>query len=214
MEKKLKLKESVVRGLYLILVLTVVIGSTLLVKTMKEEKTTSEEQDYEYVSETPIVNEEVPVINEVNKMLKPYINDNVKIGKSFYDYKAESTQQENSITYYDGKYIQNSGIDYTLDEIFDVVSVLDGTVTDIKQDELLGNVVEIKHENNFITTYQSLSDVQVKKGDMVTQGQVIGKSGTNKIDKDMGNHLHFEVYVNGQVVDPNIYVDKEIKKEQ
>ena len=30
----------------------------------------------------------------------------------------------------------------------------------------------------------------------------------------MGNHLHFEVYVNGQVVDPSLYVDKEIKKEQ
>lgn len=215
MEKKLKLKESVIKGLYLILVLTVIIGSTLLVKTMKsDEKSKSEEQDYEYVSTPPEINEELPVINEVKKMLKPYNNDNVKIGKNFYDYKAESKQQENSITYYDGKYLQNSGIDYTQDEVFDVVAVLDGTITDVKQDELLGNVVEIKHENNFITTYQSLSDVQVKKGDMVTQGQIIGKSGTNKIDKEMGNHLHFEVYVNGQVVDPNIYVDKEIKKEQ
>ncbi len=215
MRRKLRLKSYVVRSLYLVLVLTVVVGSTMLIKNMKEaEKVINEDSGYEYVSETPIVNDELPVINEVKKMLKPYLNENVKVGKSYYDYKAESKQQESSITYYDGKYIQNSGIDYTLDEVFDVVSVLDGTVTSVKQDEILGNVVEIKHDNGFITTYQSLGELQVKQGDTVSQGQVIGKSGTNKIDKDMGNHLHFEVYVNGQVVDPNLYVDKEIKKEQ
>ena len=214
MKRKMKLKSYVVRSLYLILVLTIVGGSTMLISTMKKTENLNKDEEYEYVSETPIVNEELPVINEVTKMLKPYVNENVKVGKTYYDYKAESKQQENSITYYNGKYIQNSGIDYTLEEQFDVVTVLDGTVTNVKQDEILGNVVEIKHENNLITTYQSLGDVAVKQGDMVTQGQVIGKSGTNKIDKDMGNHLHFEVYSNGQVVDPNLYVDKEIKKEQ
>ena len=71
----------------------------------------------------------------------------------------------------------------------------------VKQDDILGTIVEIKHDNNYVTTYQSLSDVTVKKDDIVTQGQVIGKSGTNKLDKDMGNHLHFELYTNGQVVD-------------
>ena len=215
MKRKMKLKAYVVRSLYLILVLTVITGSTLLVKTMNKGKAkTNSEDEYEYVSETPIVNEELPVVSEVKKMFKPYLNENVKIGKTYYDYKGDNKQQENSITYYNGKYIQNSGVDYTLEESFDVVSVLEGTVTSVKQDDLLGNVVEIKHENNLITTYQSLSEVAVKQGDMVSQGQIIGKSGTNKIDKDMGNHLHFEVYKDGQVVDPNLYVDKEIKKEQ
>ena len=147
-------------------------------------------------------------------MIKPYTNEQVKVGKSYYDYKAESKAQEGSITYYDGSYIQNSGIDYVLGETFDVVAVLNGTVVNVKQDEILGNVVEIQHDNNYVTTYQSLSEVSVKKDDIVTQGQIIGKSGSNKLDKDMGNHLHFEVYVNGQVVDPNLYVDKEIKKGQ
>ena len=147
-------------------------------------------------------------------MIKPYNNEGVTVGKSYYDYKSDSSVQEKSITYYDGSYIQNSGIDYVLNETFEVVSVLDGTVTNVKQDDILGTIVEIKHDNNYVTTYQSLSEVSVKKDDTVTQGQVIGKSGTNKLDKDMGNHLHFEVYVNGQVVDPNLYLDKEVKKEQ
>ena len=47
----------------------------------------------------------------------------------------------------------------------------------------------------------------------VKQGQVIGKSGTNSIDKELGNHLHFELYSNSQVVNPEDYFDKEIKIE-
>lgn len=212
MKKRLKLKSYVIPCLYLVLFSSIVVGATLITKTLKgnDEKTTPE---YTYVSST-ILSQEVPVINETIKMIKPYTNENVTIGKTYYDYKAESKAQESSITYYDGSYIQNSGVDYVLEETFDVVSVLNGTVVNVKQDDILGNIVEIKHENNYVTTYQSLSEVTVKKDDIVTQGQIIGKSGSNKLDKDMGNHLHFEVYVNGQVVDPSLYVDKEIKKEQ
>lgn len=212
MKKRLRLKSYVIPCLYLVLFSSIVVGATLITKTMKgiDEKTTPE---YTYVSST-ILSQEIPVINETIKMIKPYTNENVTIGKTYYDYKAESKAQESSITYYDGSYIQNSGVDYVLEETFDVVSVLNGTVVNVKKDDILGNVVEIKHENNYVTTYQSLSEVTVKKDDIVTQGQIIGKSGSNKLDKDMGNHLHFEVYVNGQVVDPSLYVDKEIKKEQ
>lgn len=212
MKKKLRLKSYVIPCLYVVLFSSIIVGGALITKELSKNKDYSI-PDYTYVSNT-ILSEDVPVINEVTKMLKPYTNENVKVGKSYYDYKAESKAQEGSITYYDGSYIQNSGIDYTLDETFDVVAVLSGTVVSVKQDDILGNVVEIKHDNNYVTTYQSLSEVSVKKDDMVTQGQIIGKSGTNKLDKDMGNHLHFEVYVNGQVVDPSLYVDKEIKKEQ
>lgn len=209
MKKRLKPKKFVVPCLYVILFATIATGAFLISKSMKKEVV---EDDYTYVSGI-IISEQTPVINQTTKMIKPYTNENVQVGKSYYDYKAESQAQEKSITYYDGSYIQNSGIDYTLAEVFDIVSVLDGTVSDIKQDEILGNIVEIKHGNDFVSTYQSLSEVTVKKGDTVTQGQTIGKSGTNKLDKDIGNHLHFELYTNGQVVDPNLYIDKEIKQQ-
>ena len=81
------------------------------------------------------------------------------------------------------------------------------------RDRLLGNIIEIKHDNNFISSYQSLSDVQVKKNDVVKQGQVIGKSGTNAIDQDMGNHLHFELYKSGEIVDPSKYFDQVISSD-
>lgn len=209
MKKRLRPKSFVIPTLYVILFVTVVTGAYLISNSMKGETV---EENYTYVSNA-IMDNQMPVMNQTTKMIKPYTNEKVTVGKTYYDYKGESKNQENSITYYDGSYIQNSGIDYTLNETFDVVSVLDGTVTEVKQDEVLGNVVEIKHGNDYVTTYQSLSEVSVKKGDTVTQGQVIGKSGTNKLDKDMGNHLHFELYTNGQVVDPNLYIDKELKNE-
>ncbi len=104
-------------------------------------------------------------------------------------------------------------MDFTKNETFDVIAVLNGTVINVKEDELLGKIVEIQHDNNFVSSYQSLSDVSVKKNDTVKQGQVIGKSGTNSIDKELGNHLHFELYLNSQVVNPEDYFDKEIKIE-
>ena len=209
MKKKLRLKRYVIPCLYVVLFATVMTGSFLITKAMKKSEPAT--PDYNYVSNI-VTSDVVPTISEAKKLIKPYTDEKVTVGKSFYDYKAEASNQEKSITYYDGSYIQNSGIDYVLDQTFDVVAVLDGTVTNVKQDDILGTIVEIKHDNNYVTTYQSLSDVTVKKDDIVTQGQVIGKSGTNKLDKDMGNHLHFELYTNGQVVDPNLYIDKEIKE--
>lgn len=209
MKKKLRLKRYVIPCLYVVLFATVMTGAFLITKTMKKSEPAT--PDYNYVSNI-VTSDVVPTISEAKKLIKPYTDEKVTVGKSFYDYKAEASNQEKSITYYDGSYIQNSGIDYVLDQAFDVVAVLDGTVTNVKQDDILGTIVEIKHDNNYVTTYQSLSDVTVKKDDIVTQGQVIGKSGTNKLDKDMGNHLHFELYTNGQVVDPNLYIGKEIKE--
>ena len=147
-------------------------------------------------------------------MIKPYTDENVQIAKYYYDYKGDSETQEKSLLYHENTYIQNTGMDFTLDTAFDVVAVLDGTVTNVSEDELLGTIVEIKHENDLISSYQSLSEVSVKKNDTVKQGQVIGKSGTNTIDKDLGNHLHFELYKGGEVVDPSKYFDKVLSESE
>ena len=61
-----------------------------------------------------------------------------------------------------------------------------------------------------ISVYQSLSDVIVKKDDKVIQGQIIAKSGNSNINKDLGNHLHFELYYKGAIVNPEEYFDKSV----
>ncbi len=208
--KRRKLKQGVWISLYLVLIVGIVASAFALRSAM--DSVPSEDDDLDYVSSS-ILDEDVPVINEVSKMIKPYTASGVSIAKSYYDYQADAAEQEKSIVYHDNTYMQNSGVDYVLEDVFDVVSVLDGTVTNVKEDELVGKTIEIKHDNDYVTVYQSLSEVSVKKGDTVKQGDVIGKSGTNELDSEAGNHLHFELYIGGQVVNPANYIDKEIKKD-
>ena len=165
------------------------------------------------------VNEEVndttlPVINEEPKPINPYTDSNVKVGKTYYDYKGSEEEQVSSILKHDDTYIQNTGIDYTSEKEFEVIAVMDGTVSNIKEDETLGKTIELKHNDGYISIYQSLSSVSVKKGDIISQGQVIGKSGSNDLEKDLGNHLHFEIYNNGQSINPNYYLKQNDTKKE
>lgn len=108
--------------------------------------------------------------------------------------------------------MQNSGIDYKGSVAFDVVAILDGTVTSVKQDNILGTTVEIRHKNDLISIYQSLNEITVKENDTVLQGQIIGKSGKNNISKDLEDHLHFELYYKGALVNPEEYYGKKIEE--
>ena len=163
----------------------------------------------DYVTET-IVEDIIPVINQTKKIIRPYQDNTVKVLKNFYDYQSDETLQKSSIIVHDNNYIQNSGVDYGKDTEFEVISILEGTVVNVKEDDSLKGTVEIKHENGFISVYQSLKDIKVKKDQVISQGQVLGTATTNELDKDLGNHLHFELIVSGQNVNPEIYLDKEL----
>ena len=170
-----------------------------------------EEDDLTYVSDS-IFDNTLPVVGENEiVILKPFTSDKVSITSSYYNYQAESSSQENSIIRYDDTYLQNSGITYSSDEEFDIVSVMDGTVTKIYYNELLGNIVEITHDKNLISVYQMLDDISVKVEQKVTRGEVIAKSGSSKITSSNYN-LHFELMKDGNIVDPNTYIGKNIKE--
>lgn len=210
--KRWKLKKGAIIGIYTAIFVFTGVGAYLVSQNMKTNLKQNEQ--VEHVNSSVLdENEDIEVINETPKMIKPFKDESVATTKYFYNYQADNATQEKSILYHENTYIQNSGMDFTKNETFDVIAVLNGTVINVKEDELLGKIVEIQHDNNFVSSYQSLSDVSVKKNDTVKQGQVIGKSGTNSIDKELGNHLHFELYLNSQVVNPEDYFDKEIKIE-
>ncbi len=155
---------------------------------------------------------DIPVVGTTTTIMRPYLNESVSIGKSFYDYHGEESEQENSIIYYENTYMQNSGVDYVNEEIFDVISILDGTVISVETNDILGTTIEVRHSNNLISVYQSLSEVSVKENDQIVQGQIIAKSGTSNINKELGNHLHFELYYNGKIVNPEEYYNRNINE--
>ena len=69
-----------------------------------------------------------------------------------------------------------------------------------------GNYVLISHDGTYSTRYAHLSSVSVSVGDYVSQGQTIGYIGST--GWSTGDHLHFEVYVNGAAQDPMNYVSR------
>ena len=170
-------------------------------------KNNEKDDDLVYVSKT-ILSDVVPVIGESSKIIKPYVNDEVKVYKTFYQKDGNEEEQKNAIIEYGNTYLQSSGICYSLDKEFDIVAIMDGTVIDVKDDELLGKVIEIRHNNNVISTYNGLSEVSVEKDMVVKSGDMIGVSGTSNIFKEAGNHLYFELAVNGKLVNPIDYYDK------
>lgn len=168
------------------------------------------DEDFTYVNDY-IFDNYYPVINQEEKIARPYTDENVSIYKNFYDKDATEEEQQNSIIYHEGIYMQNSGVDYKSEEQFDVVASVTGTVTNVTEDTLLGKTVEIRNSNEIIIMYQSLGEVLVKKGDNVTQGQVIAKSGTCTLNSEVKQGLHFEMYKNGSVINPEKYYDKTVK---
>lgn len=207
--KRIRLRKKVIPVLLSIAFIIPVIAFIFL--TNKGLKVST---DYnEYVNDE-IVNESIPVINSTKKIISPYTDQSVKVVKDYYDYKAEEEKQLNSILVHDNTYIQNTGIDYASENTFDVISVLEGTVENVKEDEMTGKMVEVKNDDGYTVIYQSLSEIEVKKGDIVSQGQTIGKSGINELDKSIGNHLHFEVYKNGQSINPQAYINMDVKIEK
>ena len=161
-----------------------------------------------------IVESEMPVISNVVTIINPYTDPTVTVKKGYYEPNTDEETQISSITKHDNTYIQNTGIDYAGENTFDVVSILNGTVINVNDNEEIGKTVEIRHDNGMISIYQSLSEIFVKKDDVITQGLVIGKSGENKLDKDLGNHLHFEIFDNGQPVNPLNYLNTQITLEK
>lgn len=209
---KRKLKPFVVPVVY-VLSLAMLITSVFFIERIINN-TVFKSENIEDVSNTvdEVVEEdtssEVPVVNTDPQIIRPYVNEAVKVVKNYYDYQADSASQEGSILYYGDTYMQNSGVDYSMDSEFDVVSILDGTVMEVVDDEVMGKTIKIKHSNDLISVYQSMGSVEFKVNDTVTQGTIIGKSGENNVSKDLGNHLHFELYYQGNVVNPENYYGK------
>ena len=157
-------------------------------------------------------------IIEVNKeiqttIIKPYIGENISISKSYYSKEDSEETQQKSLIKYENIYMPNTGILYSSDKEFNIVSVLDGKISAIKEDDILGNIIEIEHDNNIVTIYQSVKNVNVKIGDIVKQGDYIALSGSNKLENEKENCLHFEVYQNGSLINPLELLEKNIIEE-
>ena len=214
-EKKWKLKSYVIPTIYVVAIATVIVSILLVGRTLQNLET-NEPDDSTHVVNTITDDDEntIPVINEGetnNRVIKPFTIENITVKKEYYDYEAADDSQQNALILYENTYMQNSGILYQSAEAFEVVATLDGTISNIKEDDLLGIVIEISHSSKLTTVYQGLKEAKVVVGANVSQGEVIGISGTTKLDSEIKNGLLFEVFHNGSLMNPENYYGMEKK---
>ena len=103
-----------------------------------------------------------------------------------------------------GKYRMHHGIDLAGTWQENVSVSADGTVVFAGYHGSFGKVIRIKHNYGIMTTYGHLAKINVRRGDLVSEGQVIGKMG--RTGKVKGAHLHYEISVNGKSQNPAIYI--------
>lgn len=106
------------------------------------------------------------------------------------------------------EWITHPGIDIKADKTTIVTASEDGVVESIKNDPRYGLTITISHENGFKTIYSNLLTTEfVKENETVEKGQTIatvGESSSFEISDD--SHLHFEMYKDGELVNPTIYL--------
>ncbi|UOO38813.1 M23 family metallopeptidase [Oscillospiraceae bacterium CM] len=104
----------------------------------------------------------------------------------------------------------HNGIDIDSQIGTKVLAVADGTVVDVKLDDLLGTTVIIDHGNGLKSIYANLAKTPVvKKGDKVAMGAVLGAVGDTAIgESSQPSHLHFAMLKDGNPTNPLEYLPK------
>ena len=97
----------------------------------------------------------------------------------------------------------HTGIDFRVPIGDAARATADGTVTIAGYNGGYGNMVEVDHGNGITTRYGHLSKIDVTVGQVVSKGTILGRTGNT--GRSTGPHLHYEVRVDGDAIDPMKY---------
>ncbi len=163
---------------------------------------------------TSYLEESVQPIEQIGKMLDsqsslfreipniwPVNNPNVHISQQF-------GPNIHAIT---GQWYIHKGLDFSTWRSGDpIMATANGQVVTVGYDASFGNYIIIRHKHGMYTRFAHMSATRVKKGEYVNQGQVIGYIGNTGVTT--GPHLHYEVHIGSDVVDPSKYINVKLSK--
>ncbi len=110
-----------------------------------------------------------------------------------------------------GQWYIHKGIDFSTWRSGDpIMATANGQVVTAGYDASFGNYVIIRHKHGIYTRFAHMSAFRVKKGEYVNQGQIIGYIGNTGVTT--GPHLHYEVHIGSDVVDPSKYINVKLKR--
>ena len=98
----------------------------------------------------------------------------------------------------------HAGTDFAAPHGTPIYATADGVVIHAGWQSGYGNLVKIQHEFGIETRYAHMSKIRVKKGQRVSRGSRIGDMGNT--GRSTGTHLHYEVRVGGNAVNPMTYI--------
>ena len=195
--------------LMFIAVVLVVFGTVITIATLAlREKP---------VVQNPTPEETAPVINPTPEETAPVvviktfalpISGEYEVVRTYFDQTMSNEQLASAIISNGSYMIESKGMSYSKPDnsVFDVLAIYDGKVTNVVDDELYGITVTIKHSEDMYSVYSSLSDVSLKINDTISKGEVIGKASTSVLDEEAKVHVHLEILVKGNYVNPlNVY---------
>ena len=106
----------------------------------------------------------------------------------------------------------HAGMDFTAPTGTDIYATGNGTIQYAGWKQGYGNTVEINHGFGYLTLYAHMHKINVKPGQKVKRGEVIGLVGNT--GKSTGPHLHYEVHFKGQVMNPANYYFLDLSPEE
>lgn len=148
--------------------------------------------------------------NQINAALKSSSQQSVKysgngkFGFPLTSYTRVSSKYGYRIHPITGTKKLHSGIDYAAPYGTSILAAEDGVVLTSGWNSGYGYCVTINHGGGYVTLYGHCSSLLVNAGQTVTKGQTIAKVGST--GNSTGNHLHFEVRINGNTVNPEGYL--------
>lgn len=166
-------------------------------------------------SEAPAAEEPVPTAEPEYTKDNPDVMEtavNIEAEEAYFSFPAggEILAPFSSVLSFNealGDYRTHNGIDIAADEGCSISAAADGTVDNIFSNAF-GEGVSISHSDGFVSKYMCLGAVEgLKIGDTVKRGDVIGTVGESKGENTKEPHLHFEMYKNGEPVDPTAYLN-------
>lgn len=144
--------------------------------------------------------QETSQLKETNEVIQEYT--------IIWPYKGEITSEfGNRVSENQNLNGNHTGIDIAGNYGDDIISAITGKVTDVSEEGDLGKHIKIENEN-YTTVYAHCSEISKNIGDEIQQGDVIAKIGST--GNSTGNHLHFEVIINGQHIDPITLIEKQV----
>ncbi len=105
-----------------------------------------------------------------------------------------------------GRYLRHDGLDFAAPRGTPILAAAGEVVLAAGPDAGYGLRVDIDHGDGLTSRYAHASEVLVKAGDLVERGQLIARVGSSGVST--GPHLHFEIRLAGQAMDPRLFLGR------